>query len=154
MRCCRVANLVDTLHDGIQGCVVADSRIRAIEVIVDCSGQADDRNIKFISKNTCTCQRAVAADNNQCINAGCSHILVGLFATFFRAELGATCRLEYCASHLNNIRHVLCLKLYDFISQQSSVTTINTFHAYPAKNSRACHGANRRIHSGSITSRR
>ena len=51
----RIANAVYALHDGIQGCVVADGGVGAIEVVVDGTRQANTADVEFAGKLHGTC---------------------------------------------------------------------------------------------------
>ena len=62
----RIADLVHTFHDGVQGRIVSDGRICPAEVIVYRARQADADNVGiFIGKQTRPRQGTVSADNDQ-----------------------------------------------------------------------------------------
>ena len=64
-----VADFVDTLHDGVQGGVVADGGVSSVEVVVDGAGKAYDGEIEFVGEDAGAAERAVAADHHQGIDA-------------------------------------------------------------------------------------
>ena len=53
-------NLVHAIHDSIQGGVVTDGVIGPVQVIVNCSGKADDRDVVLAGEFLRSGQRAVA----------------------------------------------------------------------------------------------
>ena len=62
---CRVTDFIDTFHDRIQSRVVADRDIRAIQVIINRTRQADNRIIELLCKDARTGQRSVTTDGDQ-----------------------------------------------------------------------------------------
>ena len=149
----RVADLVDTFHDRVQGCVVTDRGVRSVKVIIDSSGQTDDREIKLIGKNACAGQRSVTTDHDERVDLMAAQIIVGQLTAFRGLELGAACRLEDRATHLDDIGDILSLELHDLIRDQATVTAVDALNLESAEDSRAGDGADGGVHAGSITSR-
>ena len=83
----RVADAVYTLYDGVHCGVVADCRIGAVKVVVDCAGQTDAADVVLLGELHCACERAVTAYDDECIDAVCLHLLVSLLLAFVCHEL-------------------------------------------------------------------
>ena len=64
-----VTDFVDTLHDGVERGVVADGRVCPVEVVVDSSGESDNREIEFVGEDTCACERAVTSDDYEGVDS-------------------------------------------------------------------------------------
>ena len=86
MALCRVADTVHTLHDCVHGGVVADSRVGAIEVVVDSAWQTDTAHIIFHGEVHGTSQRAVATNNHQCVDAFLAQVGISLVLSFVGHE--------------------------------------------------------------------
>ena len=74
----RVADAVNTLDDGVHGGVVADGRVGAVKVVVDCAGQADAADVIHLCKLHRACQRAVTAYNDKSVDALSLDLLISL----------------------------------------------------------------------------
>ena len=149
----RIAQLVDGLHDCIQGRIVTDCGIGAVEVVVDCSGQADDRDVVLRREDAGSGQRAVAADNNQCIDIFALHRFEGYFAALGSLELLAAGGFEDCASLLYYVADILCLERDDLIGYKTAVSAHDTFDGESVVDGRSGDGAYCGIHCGSVASR-
>ena len=147
---CRVANLVDTLFDGVQRGVIANGAVCAIKVIVDRSGQSDTRKVVFFSQFQGAAQRTVSADNNECIDIFALQGFVGLSATFRCRKSLAASRAQDRAATLYDVADIFCGKRRNIAVDQSVITTINAFDLKTIYNATARHGANSSIHSGCI----
>ena len=154
MRGCRITDFIDTLHDRIQSRIITDRDIRTIQVIIDRTGQADNRIIKFLRKDTGSGQRPVTADGDQGIDAVLHQFVVSLLTAFRCFELRTTGRLQDSTATLNNITYILSLEIFNFVGYQTFVSTIDTFNGHSVVNSGTCHCTNGSVHSGSITSGR
>ena len=107
---CRIPDLVDTFHNGIQRRVVANGRIGAIEVVVNRARKADYSHIMLTCKQLGSCQRTVASNDHERIYAELLDIGIGLRPTFRRAEFLAPCGLEYGAAALYRVAYALSRK--------------------------------------------
>ena len=72
-----VADFVDALHDGVEGGVVADCGVGAVEVVVDGSGQADDGEVELVGEDASAGERAVAADDHHGVDFVAAEHVVG-----------------------------------------------------------------------------
>ena len=151
---CRVTDFIDTFHDRIQSRVVADRDIRAIQVIINRTRQADNRIIELLCKDASPRQRSVTTDGDQSIDTMLHQFVVSLLTAFRRLEFCTTGRLQDSTATLNNITYILSLEIFNFVGYQTLVSTIDTLNGHSVINSGTCHCANGSVHSGSITSGR
>ena len=154
MRGSGITDLIHAFHDRVQGRIITDRRIRAIQVIINRTRQSYDREIKLLSENTRSRQRSVTTDSDQGIDPMLLQLIIGLFSSLGSLELHATGGLKDCSAALNYITDILCLKLFNLIQDQPFVTTVNTFHSHSVINSGTCYRTNSGIHSRGITSGR
>ncbi len=145
-----VADFVDTLHDGVQRCVIAYGGIGAIKVVVDCTGQTDDWKIEFVGKYTGTGKRAVAAYHHQSVDAVTHQYVVGQLTAFGSGEFFTTGGLEYCAALLYDIGHILGAEVNNFVCDKTTVTAVYAFYLKTSENSGAGNGADSGVHTGCV----
>ena len=81
-----IAQLVDHLQSSVHSGIVTDGIIGAGNVVVDGAGQADHRDAA-VCQLTGTTVGAVAADNDQRINAQLAALFSALILTFLGLEL-------------------------------------------------------------------
>ena len=149
----RVAQLVDRLHDGVQRRVVADGRVGAAQVVVDGARQPHNRDVVLLCEDVGTGQRAVAADDHQCVDAGRHHVLIGRLASLCRHELLAAGRLEDCAALLDDVADAAGFEFDDFIEHKALVATHNALDREALEDGRAGDRADCCIHAGGVASR-
>ena len=149
----RVADLVDTLHDGVERGVVANRGIGAVKVIVNRTGQSDARHVELVGKDACSGQRTVTADDHQGINALSHHIVVGQLAALFGHEFLAAGRFQHRTATLDDVAHILGGKLLDFVLDQTFIAPVNTFHPIARSDCGTRHGTDSRVHSRRVTAR-
>ncbi len=147
-----VADLVDALHDGVEGCVVADGGVCAEEVVVDGAGEADDGEVELVGEDAGAGERAVAADYHERVDAVAAQCVIGELSSFGGLELLATGGLEYGAAALYDVGDVGCGELDDFVGHQPAVSAVYAFDFESGEYGRACDGADRRVHAGGVTS--
>ena len=149
----RVADLVHAVNYGIEGGVISDSGVSAVEVIVNGSRKSDDRIVIFPGEFLRSCERAVTSYDNQCINTELDEIVVGLLHSLRSHKLHAPRCLEDCATPLDGIAHALGGELLDFSVDEALISTIDAHHFHSVENSRPGDGPDAGIHSRRITSR-
>ena len=154
MRCGGVADFVDTLHDGVEGSVVAYGGIGAVEVIVDGARQADDGEVEFVGKDARAGERAVAADDDQGVYLVALDHVVGELTSLGRLKLLAPGSLEDSAALLYDIRYVLSAKIHDFIGDESLVSAIDALDFQPTEYSGAGDRTDGGIHARGVAARR
>ena len=149
---CRIADFVDTLHNGIESRVITDSCVGTVEVIVNGTRQTDNGHIEFLGKNAGASERAVAANHHERVDFVAAHVVISELSSLGSLEFGATCRFQDSASHLNDIRYILGFEFHDFIGNKTAISTVYSFNFKSAENSRAGDGADGCIHAGGIAS--
>ena len=82
-----------------------------------------------------------------------AHRLVRQGTSFGSAELGATGGLEDRPTTLDDVAHVLGLKVLYFACDQAFVSTVNTFDADAVIDSSSGDGADSSVHPWCVTSR-
>ncbi len=154
MRVGCITDTIDTLHDGIHGCIITDSRIGAIQIVINRTRQTDYREIELHTEVTGTSQRTVTTDNYQRIDFLLHTCLVSLLHSLGSWELLRTGCFQDSTTTGNNATYILGGKLLNLIMNQSLVTTIYTFNPKTVVNTGTCHSTNSGIHSWCIASRR
>ncbi len=149
----RIAYLVDGIDYRIERRIVTYRRVGAAEVVVDRTGQSDDRYIVLLGEDARTGQRSVAADDNQRIDACRTHVVIGRLAPLGRGELLAARRFQDRAALLYDIAHAARGKVLDLVIYQAVVSALDTLDAEFVVYSRSRHGTYRRIHAGGIAAR-
>ena len=152
MACGRVADFVDTLHDGVERCVIAYGGVCAVEVIVDGAGKTDDREIEFVGEDAGAGERAVAADHHKCVDFVALDVVESELAPFGGGEFLAAGSLQNSAAGLNDIGNVLSVKFLNLIGDEAAVAAIYTFDLKTSVDSRAGYGADCGVHAGGVSS--
>ena len=150
---CRIAQFVDRLHDRVQRRVVADRRVRTPEVVVDRPGKPYDGHVVLLRENPCACQRAVAADDHQRVDAGCDHVVVSRLTSFGRGEFLAARRFENRAAQLDDIAYALGFELYDLVVYETFVSAHDSLYRKAVIDCAAGYRTYCRIHAGGVASR-
>lgn len=102
-----VANLIDYLHDGVEGCVVADGGVGADEVVVDGGRDGDAREVELLGEDTSALDGSVTADDDECVDACILYVLECLLASFLRLEVFGWGGLEDGSSLLYDVAHAV-----------------------------------------------
>ena len=110
-----VAYAIHAPHYGIERSVVANGVVGTIEVIVDSSGDTNDRHVKLTGKHLGTCECAITTNHHKCIDAMLAHVVIGLLATLRSQKFFAACGTQNCAATMYDIRHILGMEVDDFI---------------------------------------
>ena len=123
-----VAQLIDGLDSGVHGRVVADGILTAGDIVVDGAGQTDTGNA-LVCQRTGTHEGAVAADDDQRVNAQFLTAGKALGLAFLRLELQAACGIQNRAAAVDDLRHAADVHFIHFTIDQAVVTTLNAHHA-------------------------
>ena len=153
VRSCGVADFVYGIQNRIQGGVVTDCGVRSVQVVVDGSRQTDTGHIKFLRKDACTGQRAVATDNHQGIDTLFLHVIVCYLPSFGRGKLFTACCFQDSTAQLDDVTYILAFEFFDFTGYQAFVTSIYAFNLKSVVDSRTCYRTDSRIHSRSVAAR-
>ena len=148
----RVADFVHALHDCVQCGVVAYGQVRAVQVVVYRAGQTYARHVKLFGKDASAGKASVAANYHQGVYVVGHHVVVGLLSALCRLELLASGRLQYGASALDDVAHVLCGKLLYLVVHQSFVATVDGFHLHVVCYGGTCHRTYCCIHAWRVAS--
>ena len=97
-----VTEFVHTFDDGVESRVVTDGGVRAPEVVVNRTGDADNRDVILLREQACAGKRAIAADDDKGVNLLFFEGLVGSFASLGSLELLAACGFEDRTSALDD----------------------------------------------------
>ena len=152
MRRSRIADFVDGVENGVQGRVISDGCIGAVEVVVDGAGQADAGHVELLRKDAGTRQRTVAANDDQGVDTFLLHVVVGQLAAFGSHEFLAACCLQDGTSHLNDVAYVLAFELFDFTGYQAFVSSVDTFYLKAVVDGCTRHRTDGSVHSRSVSS--
>ena len=148
-----VADFVGALHNGVQRRVVADGGVGAVQVVVDGAGQADHREVELVGKDARAGERAVAADDDDGVDAVAACHVVGQLAAFGGLELLAARRLEDGAAALDDVGDVLGVEVNDFVGDEAAVAAVNALDLETVENCGAGDRADGGVHSRRIASR-
>ena len=149
----RITNFIHSIYNCVQCSIVTNGRIGTIKIVVDSAGQTYNRDIKLLSKNSCSGKSSIPTNHDKRIDFFFLHILIGQLATFGSTKLSTACTFQNCATLLNNITYILGLKFCYFTGYQPLVTSVNCFYTYTIENCSTRHRPDSGVHAGSITSR-
>ena len=145
-----VTEFVHTINDSVEGRVVTDGGVRAPEIVVNRTGDADDRDIILLREQASASKRAIAADDDQGINLLFLNGIVRALTPFGSLELLAASGFENRTSALDDSTHILGRELLYLIVHEAFVATEDGFDADVVSDSSAGDGAHCCIHSRSI----
>ena len=149
----RVTDLVDALHDGVQGRIVTDGEVGAGEVVVDRTGQADDGEVVLLGEIASAMQAAVATDDDEGFDAVFDDHVVGLTSALGGTELVAAGGLEDGATTLDDVADALGFERGDLVRDQSAIAAVDAFYDDAVGDSRTGDGPDGGVHARSVTAR-
>ena len=153
VRSSSIPDFIHCIYNCVQSSIVSNGRIGTIKIVVDSAGQTYNRDIKLLSKNSCSGKSSIPTNHDKRIDFFFLHILIGQLATFGSTKLSTACTFQNCATLLNNITYILGLKFCYFTGYQPLVTSVNCFYTYTIENSGTRHRPDSSVHARSITSR-
>ena len=145
-----VAQLVDHFQRGVHGSIVADGVIGAADIVINGAGQADHGDAA-VCQRAGTAVGAIAADNDQRINAQLAALFSALILTFLGLELQAACRIQNGAASRDDVRNAAQVHFKALAVQQAIVAALNADHTEALVQAGAYHSAHSSVHAGSIT---
>ncbi|OPZ95806.1 MAG: hypothetical protein BWY72_01954 [Bacteroidetes bacterium ADurb.Bin416] len=77
VRGCSITDLIHCVQYGVQGCVITDGGISAINIIINGTWQAYNGVVKFGRENAGACQRTITTNHHQGINLLLNQGIVG-----------------------------------------------------------------------------
>ena len=144
-----VAQLVDHLHGGVHGGVVADGVVGAGDVVVDGAGQADHRDAA-VGQLAGAAVGAVAADDHQRVDAQLTALGRALVLALLGLELQAAGGVQDGAAVLDDVGDAAQVHLVALAVQQAVVAALDADHPVPLVDAGADDRAHRRIHAGCV----
>ena len=147
-----VTDLVHAFHDGIEGAVVADGGVCAVEVVIDSAGQADDGEVVLPGEELGAGEGAVAADYDEGVNLGFHHILVGYLSAFRRHKGTAAGGFEDGSAALDGVGYAGGCEFHELFFNESLVTSHDAHHVEIVETGRAGDGTDGSVHSRSVSS--
>ncbi|CUQ62486.1 Uncharacterised protein [Segatella copri] len=148
-----ITDAVYTFYDGIHRSIITDCIVCTIKVIINCSWQSDAAYIKLTCEIHRTCQRTVTANHDKRIYFLFLNRFKCLLTTFFGHEFLRTGCLQHRTTCADDTAYILCRKGFNFIIDETIVTTIDTFHSETVVDSRTGNRTDSSIHTWSISSR-
>ena len=150
---CRIAQLVDRVHNRIARCIAADRVVHAPDIVVDRARQTDDRHARLLAEERPARERAVAADDHKPLDITLAQILERRLAALRCHERLTARRSEERAAALNQIADAPRCKLLDVIVHHAAVAVVHAVDLDPLVDRRAHHSARRRIHPRAVSAR-
>ena len=126
-----VADFIDRLHDGVEGCVVADGGVGAAEVVVDGGWNGDAGVVEFLGEDARSVDGAVTANDDEGVYLLLDEIFVGLLASFGILEVGGWGGLEDGAAILDDVADALSFKRHDVAFDETLVAVLDGFYFQP-----------------------
>ena len=148
-----VTDLVHAFHDGIEGAVVADGGVCAVEVVVDGAGQSDDGEVELHTEVPGTGERAVAADDYEGVDFLSLAGLISFLHTFEGHELLASGSLQYSTASRDDAADILGGEGFHFALDESVVATVDAFDVKIVVDACARHGADSCVHTWRVAAR-
>ena len=149
----RVPYLVNAFHYGVEGGVVTYGVVRAVEVIVNCSGQAYAGYVIFLGKGQRSCQGAVSSDDDEGVYPLGLYVLIRFRPAFGSGELLASGALEYGSSSLYGVGYAFSCEIDYLIFNQACITAVYAFYLPSLRDGSPGDGPDAGVHSGSVTTR-
>src|SRR5271154_2146924 len=146
MRQGSIADLINSFYGRVGGSVIANGKIGTGQIIIDCSGNANRRNVEFLAEYMKSAECAVASDGNQTINSIFLQILKCFFPSFFCPEDFASRCFKNSSSALKNIAHGAGSKFYNVTVDHAFITTHDSVDFFVVINGGTYNGAQCGVH--------
>ena len=150
LRC--VADAVHALYDGVHRGVVTYSRVGAVEVVVDGTGQTHTAHIVCACKIHSAGERTVTAYHHQGVDALFLQGLIGLGFAFGSHKFLGAGSFEYRTARHDDTTHVLGSEVNHLVIDESIITTIDTFDIKTVTDTRTGYRSDGGVHSGGVAS--
>ena len=145
-----VAQLIDGLDSGIHSRIVADGVFAAGDVVIDGAGQADAGNA-LVGQRTSAHEGAVAADDDQCVDAQLLAAGKTLGLAFLRLELQAARGIQNRTAAVDDLRYAADVHFINFAVDQAVVTTLDAHHAVALADACTNNGTHSSVHARCVT---
>ena len=146
----RITNLINRLNHGVQGRVITDGKISAVDIIIDGTGHTNARQTVLFFEQHGTGERAITTDHHQTIESGRFGIFVRFYPAFLRAKLLTASRLQEGATEVENIGHRAGIGAFHAILNQALVALFDHHRFDTVIDASANSRTNGRIHTRSI----
>ena len=147
---CRVAQLIDGVHDRIARRIAADGIIHAPDIVVDCSRKPHDGHPCFTAHHRAARERAVAANDDEPLDAAFAQIFKRCFAPLGRHKRLAACRSEKRPAALDEITDAARRELLNIVVHHAAVAVVHSVDLDTLIDSSAHHSTRRRIHPRAV----
>ena len=144
-----IAQLIDALYGGIQGGIKADGVFGGGDIVIDGAGQPDGGDAER-RELLCAAEGAVAADDDQTVNAAGTQNLHRLFLSLLGGEFLAAGGIQDGAAPVNDVADGAFLQLVHPVLHQSLVSVKNAVDGVALMQGGAHHAADGRIHAGGV----
>ena len=136
----------------VEGGVVSDGGVCAVEVVVDGSRQADTWDVMLCSDHLGSGKRAVSSDHDEGVDSMSLYVLIRACASFFIHEVLASRGTQDSTSTIDGSADAFRCEILDFVIDEAFPATVDSLYLPSVIDGRTCDGSDRRVHSGSITS--
>ena len=144
-----IAQLIDALDRSIAGGVKTDGVIRAADIIINGTRNADARN-SLAGKRLCTAECTVAAAADQAVNTKVAAGVSRLLQTFLGQHLLAACGVQHGAALADNAVYTAGTHLDDVAVDKTAVTAANAENGNIVCACAADYRANKCVHAGCV----
>ena len=121
-----ITELVDSIDNGVGSSIAADGVVSTPYIIINGTRQAYDRHTSLVAELGSTTETAVAADDNQTLNAVLFHVLISLHTALWSHETLAAGSTQEGTATLENIGNAARSKLLQVLVQQATISIIDT----------------------------
>ena len=144
-----VAQLINKLHNGVHCGVVADGVLRALDIVVDSSGQtyAGDTCLRKVSSAS---EGAIAADNHDACEIVSYADILSLEDILPLSEFLAACGENFCTAALDYISNISGGELDHIIVEQTVIAAANADNSEALLDGSSCNCTHCGIHAGSV----
>ena len=144
-----IAQLIDALDRSIAGGVKTDGVIRAADIIINGTRNADARNT-LAGKRLCTAECTVAAAADQAVNTEVTAGVSRLLQTFLGQHFLAACSVQHGAALANNAVYTAGTHLDDVTVDETAVAAANAKNGNIVCACAADYRANKCVHAGCV----
>ena len=147
MRISCITNFIHTFHNRIHRCVVANSQIRPIKIIIYRPRKSDTWHIVFLRKKHGSRKWSITSNNDQGVNLLLLHGFKSFFSPFWCCEFFWTSTFKNCSSTWYDITDTFRCEFFYFTINQSVISPINCFNTKAHAYGTPSNSSDGRIHS-------
>ena len=150
----RIAQLVERVDDRIGRRVAADRVVRAPDIVVDRAGKPHDGDARLLREQRAAREAAVAADDDEALDAALLEVLIALAASLRRLELRAARRPEERAAALDDVADAAARELDNIVLEHTVIAVLDAIDLHALIERRAHDSARRRVHARAVAAGR